>query len=126
MQERLHTKSTAPGITSREILDRGQNCGTKWKPPKRSPTEPERRRMLGKMLELSIICCMENHFYLLDGKVRRQRAGAGIGLRCSEALGRAFGLDWDRRLVQRLEELGWPPLMIKRYVDDLNAVLRKL
>ena len=81
---------------------------------------------MGKMLELSIIFCMENHFYMLGGKIRRQARGAGIGLRCSEALGRAFGLDWDRRLIQKLEELGWPPLMIKRYVDDLNAILTTL
>ena len=73
---------------------------------------------MGKMVELSIIFCMENHFYMLGGKIRRQSKGAGIGLRCSEALGRAFGLDWDRRLIQKLEELGWPPLMIKRYVDQ--------
>ena len=78
---------------------------------------------MGKVVELSIIFCMENHFYMHGGKIRRQLKGAGIGLRCSEALGRAFGLDWDRRLIQRLEELSWPPLMIKRYVDDLNAIL---
>ena len=126
VQERLFTRSAAPGITSREILERGQNCATKWKPPRRSPSEQERRVMLGKMIELSIIFCMENHFYKLGGEIRRQSKGAGIGLRCSEALGRAFGLDWDRRLIQRLEELNWPPLMIKRYVDDLNAILTAL
>ena len=81
---------------------------------------------MGKVVELSIIFCMENHFYMLGGEIRRQSKGAGIGLRCSEALGRAFGLDWDRRLIQRLEELNWPPLMIKRYVDDLNAILTAL
>ena len=79
--------------------------------------------MLGKVVELSIIFCMENHFYMHGGKIRRQLKGAGIGLRCSEALGRAIGLEWDRRLIQRLEVLSWPPLMIKRYVDDLNAIL---
>ena len=123
VQERLHTRAAAPGITSKEILERGPNCPTKWKPPRRSPSEQERRFMLGKVIELSIIFCMENHFYMLEGKIRRQLKGAGIGLRCSEALGRAFGLDWDQRLIQRLEELSWPPLMIKRYVDDLNAIL---
>ena len=32
-------------------------------------------------------------------------------------------MEWDRRLIQRLEVLSWTPLMIKRYVDDLNAIL---
>ena len=82
--------------------------------------------MLGKMLEISIIFCMEHHYYLLGGEVKRQLSGAGTGLRCSEALGRAFGLDWDKRLVRKLERLDWPPLMIKRYVDDLNALLSAL
>ena len=75
VQERLHNKSTAPGITSREILDRGPNCLSKWKPPSRSPSEQERRKMLGKMLEISIIICMENHYYMLGNKVRRQARG---------------------------------------------------
>ena len=61
VQKRLHNKSTAPGITSREILVRGSLCGTKWKPPQRASTEPERRRMLGKILEMCIVFCMKHH-----------------------------------------------------------------
>jgi hypothetical protein len=81
--------------------------------------------MLGIMLENAINTCMENHFYMVDNKVKKQLAetGAGIGLRLSEALGRAFGLYWDDQLIQKLEKLDWAPVMIKRYVDDLNAVL---
>ena len=51
---------------------------------------------------------------------------AGIGVRLSEGLGRAYGLDWDRKLIKKLEKLGWTPKMIKRYVDDLNAVMKAL
>ena len=126
VQQRLHTRSAAPGITSREIMSRGPLCGTKWKPPQRDPTEQERRKMLGKMLEIAIIFCMEHHYYNLGGEVKRQLSGAGTGLRCSEALGRAYGLDWDRRLFVKLEILNWPALMIKRYVDDLNTVLKAI
>ena len=85
--KRLHTAGTAPGITSREILNRGPTSPTKWRDPVRAPTEEERRKMLGIMLELAITTCMGNHFYLIDGKVKRQAEGAGIGLRLSEALG---------------------------------------
>ena len=67
VQERLHTRAAAPGITSREILERGPNCPTKWKAPRRRPSEQERRSMLGKMIEMSIIFCMENHFYMFGG-----------------------------------------------------------
>ena len=76
------------------------------------------------MLETSINICMENHFYMLGGEVKKQASGAGTGLRLSEALGRAYGLDWDRKLRGKLENLGWTPDMIKRYVDDLNAILK--
>ena len=44
VQERLHQAGAVPGITSREILSRGPQCGTKWKPPSRAPTEEERRK----------------------------------------------------------------------------------
>ena len=126
VMRRLHNAGAAPGITSREILSRGPLCPTKWREPERAPTEEERRRMLGLMLESSIISAMEHHYYLMDGEVKRQAEGCGIGLRLSEALGRAYGLDWDGKLIRKLRNLNWTPEMIQRYVDDLNAVLEQL
>ena len=123
VQERIYNAGAAPGITSREILSRGPACPTKWKEPRRVPTEEERRKMLGIMVEFAIKMCMEHHFYMHEEKVKRQRGGAGIGLRLSEALGRAFGLDWDDKLLKKLERLNWTPKMLKRYVDDLNTVV---
>ena len=123
VQERVHQRGAAPGITSREILSRGPTCPTKWKEPRRAPTEEERRLMLGTMVEIAIKMCMQHHFYKHKDMVRRQTEGAGIGLRLSEALGRAFGLYWDRKLLAKLEKLKWKPLMMKRYVDDLNVVM---
>ena len=123
VQERVHQRGAAPGITSREILSRGPTCPTKWKEPRRAPTEEERRLMLGTMVEIAINMCMQHHFYKHKDMVRRQTEGAGIGLRLSEALGRAFGLYWDRKLLAKLEKLKWKPKMMKRYVDDLNVVM---
>ena len=99
---RLHKQGAAPGITSREILSRGPSCPSKWRPPIRPPNEDERRKMLGIMLETSINICMANHFYLPGGEVKKQVSGAGTGLRLSEALGRAYGLNWDKKLMQKL------------------------
>ena len=79
--------------------------------------------MLGLVLEFAINMCMEHHFYKHNEVVRRQVGGAGIGLRLSEALGRKFGLYWDDKLLKKLEKLDWKPLMLKRYVDDLNTVV---
>ena len=57
-------------------------------------------------------------------KEEKERGGrAGIGLRLSEALGRAFGLHWDDQLLRKLERLDWKPMMLKRYVDDLDTVV---
>merc|ERR1712020_268305 len=123
VQERLYKAGAAPGITSREILSRGPACPTKWKEPRRQPTEEERRKMLGIMVEYAIKMCMEHHYYMHNQEVKRQGEGAGIGLRLSEALGRAFGLDWDDKLLKKLERLDWKPKMLKRYVDDLNTVV---
>ena len=52
VQERVHQRGAAPGITSREILSRGPTCPTKWKEPRRAPTEVERRLMLGTCNDL--------------------------------------------------------------------------
>ena len=101
VQERLHKASATPSITSREILSRGPACPTKWKETRRAPTEEERMRMLGLVLEFAINMCLEHHFYMHNEMVRRQVGGAGIGLRLSESLGRAFGLDWDDKLLKK-------------------------
>ena len=69
VQQRLHSSGAAPGITSREILHRGPACPTKWKEQTRRPTEEERRKMLGIMVESSINMCMEHHFYICEGKL---------------------------------------------------------
>ena len=123
VQERIYKSGAVPGITSREILSRRPACPTKWKEPTRVPTKEERRRMLGIMVEFAINMCMAHHFYMHKERVKRQGEGAGIGLRLSEALGRAFGLDWDDKLLTKLERLDWKPKMLKRYVDDLNTVV---
>ena len=60
--------------------------------------------MLGIMVETAINMCMNHHFYKHEEQVKRQCDGAGIGLRLSEALGRAFGLDWDGKLIKKLEK----------------------
>ena len=39
----------------------------------------------------------------------------------SEALGRAFGLWWDGKLLAKPERLDGIPKMLKRHVDDLNT-----
>ena len=78
---------------------------------------------MGLMVETSINLCMEHHYYIYDGKVKKQNGGAGIGLRLSEALGRAFGLWGDGKLLEKLERLDWKPKMLKRYVDDINTVV---
>ena len=71
VQERIYNAGAAPGITSREILSRGPACPTKWKEPRRVPTEEERRKMLGIMVEFAIKMCMEHHFYMHEEKVKR-------------------------------------------------------
>ena len=113
VQERIYKSGAVPGITSREILSRRPACPTKWKEPTRVPTEEERRRMLGIMVEFAINMCMAHHFYMHKERVKRQGEGAGIGLRLSEALGRAFGLDWDDKLLTKLERLDWKPKVLK-------------
>ena len=69
---------------------------------------------------------IEHHYCTLGGEVKKQLSGVRTGLRCSEALGRAYGLDWDGRLFFKLENLKWPALMMKRYVDNLNSVLKEI
>ena len=82
VQERLHNRGAAPGITSREILSRGHLCPTKWKEPERAQTEEERRMMQ----EMAIILCIYHPYHMMEDKIKKQKIGAATGLRLNKAL----------------------------------------
>ena len=67
---------------------------------------------------------MNNHLYIFNGEPRQQRKGGPIGLGLTGDVAQVFMCWWDRELVRKMEEAGLGVVLYKRYVDDINLVMR--
>ena len=66
---------------------------------------------------------MENHIYKFGGELRRQQDGGPIGLELTGALADLFMLYWDRKFLNKLEELFINVKGYKRFKDDTDIML---
>ena len=90
-----------------------------WKPASEQPDKVATRRMLTEALRVVLTFIMKNHVYKFDGTVRKQAKGGAIGLQLTGVLAQIFMVWWDREFKARVERLGIPLYMYKRYVDDI-------
>ena len=101
---RLHSRGRKPGITTEEILERGNNTKTKFKEPVREPTKDEERKMFGVALETLINAAMSNHVYSFNGSLRKQKSGGAIGNILTASLAVMFMIKWKREFAMKAEE----------------------
>ena len=94
-----------------------------WKPASDQPDKVATRRMLTEALRAVLLFIMKNHVYTFDGTVRKQGKGGAIGLELTGVLAQIFMVWWDREFKTRVETLGIPLYMYKRYVDDVNVIV---
>ena len=72
---------------------------------------------------IGIRLVMENHIYRFGGELRRQKEGGPIGVELTGALADLFMLYWDRKFLNRLQEIGIEVKGYKRFKDDTNIML---
>ena len=83
---RVGQSNNRPGITTKEILDRGEDTVSKFYLPENEPTEAEIRQMFSIALKHLIITAMGEHIYSFNGSLRKQSSGAAIGTTLAGAL----------------------------------------
>ena len=124
---------TRPGATTKELYDKREydkvggkeiEKESKWREVRRVLSRKEKRKLLRKVLEISITTLMRNHIYQFEGKTRVQREGGSIGMAATGVIARIRMMRWTRRFreickINRLELL-----VFKVYVDDENQMWR--
>ena len=96
-----------------------------WIPPKnKQPGEKKIKQMICKALTIGIKKVMEAHVYKFDGQVRKQVSGGAIGLEMTGELAGVFMMWWDKKMQERLKCEGVQIEMYKRYVDDINIIIK--
>ena len=94
--------------------------------PKREPTEEEKRKMMGKAIEVLIVATTTNHVYKFGKKFRIQAEGGPIGLSCTGEMAECFMTDWDKKLMKKLKNVGIELDVYTRFKDDINVVTEAL
>ena len=97
-----------------------------WNKPKRIPTKLELRKMFGKALEGMLIVCMNNHVYQFENITRLQKQGGPIGLRLTGEIADCLMINWDKKLLTKLESHGMIPELYTRFKDDIAIVIESL
>ena len=108
-----------PSSKSRAKATDGES---QFEPPKRNLTKKERDKLIGLVISVGSNVCMENHFYSIDGKVRKQLEGGAIGSVLTGDNARLYMLRWDSKYRLKLKKLGINLDLYVHYVDDTIVV----
>ena len=95
----------------------------KWFKAPETYTEEDKRRLLGKLVEVAVRTTFETHFYQWGGRLYRQKKGGAIGLRATGTVAKVAMEDWLRRLHDLLLTQGANVLLLTKYVDDILGII---
>ena len=94
-----------------------------WRFPLDVPDVVTTRRMFCSAIQLMIVKTMSLHDFRFDGKVYRQRRGGSIGLDLTGVISDIYMCEWDKALIQAMEEARLMLMLYKRYKDDVNFIV---
>ena len=116
-----------PGITDQEMVggeDFRTGLKSKLNPPRRKPTEAQRKRMVAIGMSLIVEKVMENFLYTFGGEDRRQMSGGPIGDVLTQAIARHVGNEFDDQFNLKLKSLDIKTELYQRYADDVDLIVR--
>ena len=88
------------------------------------PDEQITRKIWCEAIEVMIKQTMKNHCFKFKGKLYRQEQGGSIGLDLTGVIAEVYMSWWDGQLVVLLRGNGLFTLFYRRYVDDINMIIR--
>ena len=98
----------------------------KWTSGVAPTTEWERKKILGRVLDIATRQVYKSNVYTFAGETRVQQSGSPIGLDLSGEMGRLTMGDWDAKMARKLENNMVEVEMFKRYVDDVDIIMEAI
>ena len=99
---------------------------TKLNPPKRIPTEAERKKMVAIAMSLIVKKVMTNFLYSFGGEDKKQSSGGPIGDVLTQAMSRHMGNEFNDLYNDKIIKLDLKQEMYQRYADDTNVAQRSI
>ena len=88
--------------------------------PSKTPSEDQKRILLGLVMAIGIDTIMSNHTFMLGDDVFLQSEGGPIGLEATGAIARAVMMWYDELYLEKVETEGYKLPLYERYIDDSN------
>ena len=92
----------------------------------RELTELEVRRLVAKVVEISVKIVVKNHLYMWKNEVWRQTGGVPTGLRLSSIIGRITMDSWMSKVKNLMAENQFTSFLMEKYVDDVDHVMENI
>ena len=80
-----------PGIDN---INKNSKNIRKWLNEPEKNSEAEKRKILGKVVEIAVKCTFETNFYQREGCLYRKKKGGAIGLKATGTIARIAMEDW--------------------------------
>ena len=97
-----------------------------WVPAKDRPDDQQRKLMLALAVSEGVRTVVGNHTYMVGDQIYLQTTGSPIGLDISSPISRAVMMLFDKLFLKKLREEGMTVSQYKRYVDDINTIIKGL
>ena len=102
---------------------RATNGDSQFSQPTSLPNKSQLKKLIGLALGEATKATMNNHFYTINGEIRRQKEGGAIGSDATGECTRLYMLTWDKRLATKLKTMDIHVKLYTRYVDDIVCIL---
>ena len=79
---------------------------SQFKPVTRRPNPKELKKLIAYAVAAGVKVCMNNHYYTINGTLRRQLKGGAIGSELTGDVSRNYMLNWDNIFRRKLKGLG--------------------
>ena len=100
---------------------------SKWAPTDMSGlSDKDKRKILAKIIKISIKTVFKNHMYKFKGRTYRQSAGGAIGLRLTSIVARVIMDNWAMLFLQKLVEAKMDVYLLVKYINNVNLVVSML
>ena len=112
LPRRKFTSGTRPGDTTKELYgkrlynEEGEEVEreSKWGRVRGELTKKDKRKIIGKVVEIAVKTLMRNHTYQFEGKYYIQKEGGSIGMAATGVIARLRMVRWSRLFKEKCRE----------------------
>ena len=107
-------------ITGNGVILEKEERFKPWQKPIAVIDDVAKKRMVTECIKIALNTLLQNHVYIFDGELRKQKKGGPIGVKLTGIVAKIFMSWWSKQFSDKLKSLDIEQMLHKCYVDDIN------